>query len=56
MEKKYRCKCGGTLIVDDKLKTTAHSLPACARYMELCESATYTGLQERDANDKLVKQ
>ncbi len=47
-EKRFRCRCGGVLIFDEARKTTAHSLPACDMYYDLCKTAQLEGFELRD--------
>ena len=58
MEKNYKCKCGGLLILDDEKRTSAHSVPPCKAYIDntTAAGAKYEGTQLRDGETLRVKE
>ena len=40
---KYKCRCGGEMIIDEAKKRTMHSIPACAEYMAIINEGIATG-------------
>lgn len=50
MERLYKRRCGGVLVLDTDAKTSAHSLPACGEYLALCreDGAKCDGLKRLD--------